>query len=143
MARAFSIQTNGNLPETHSNGIGEWTEGEVAKYLAIIEIGNQSARSAWDKAVKQYAIELLESLEREYSREALLNGAQNWNDYSYGGCSLIYDQDIAERLCCPSLLKRLNDGARQPSSRNTWLDEQARALSQAATRIKRVMNRIN
>jgi hypothetical protein len=26
------IQTNGNLPRTHRDGIGEWTGGEVAEY---------------------------------------------------------------------------------------------------------------
>ena len=133
--RATSIQTNGNLPRTHRDGIGEWTIGEVVKYRAIIAIGNQPARSAWDKAVKQYALELLESLEGNYTGAALLNGAENWSAHSYGGCSLIYDYEIAERLCSPSEFKRSKDGEKQPNSRETWLDCQARALGQAATRI--------
>lgn len=109
------------------------------KERAIIAIGNQSARSAWDKAVKQYAIELLESLEGNYTGAALLNGAENWRDYSYGGCSLIYDYEIAERLCSPSELKRSKYGEKQPNPRETWLDCQARALGQAATRICRLI----
>jgi hypothetical protein len=31
-ARARSIQTNGNLPRTHRDGVGEWTGAEVAAY---------------------------------------------------------------------------------------------------------------
>ena len=31
--RAFSIQTNGNLPGTHRNGISEQSEKEVIQYL--------------------------------------------------------------------------------------------------------------
>ena len=65
-------------------------------------------------------------------REALLNGADNWNQYSYGGCSLIYDGDIAERLCNPSELKKTRNGERNPNSRETWLDVQARALGKAS-----------
>jgi hypothetical protein len=30
--RAKTIQTNGNLPKTHSDGVGEWTAGEVAAH---------------------------------------------------------------------------------------------------------------
>ena len=30
--RAKTIQTNGNLPKTHSDGIGEWTAREVATH---------------------------------------------------------------------------------------------------------------
>lgn len=30
----FSIKTNGNLPETHSTGVGDWTAGEVRGYVA-------------------------------------------------------------------------------------------------------------
>ena len=30
----FSIQTNGNLPRTHKEGIGPWTKQEVTSYIA-------------------------------------------------------------------------------------------------------------
>lgn len=33
-ARAFSIQTNGNLPTTHRDGIGSHTQPEVDAYMA-------------------------------------------------------------------------------------------------------------
>lgn len=65
----------------------------------------------------------------------LLNGADNWNQYSRGGCYLVYDADIAELLCTPSELKRTRNGERRPNGREEWLDVQARALHQAARRI--------
>lgn len=107
------------------------------------------ARSAWARGVKAYAAELLDSLrgavayaaetgtpspltDRETVRAALLNGARNWREYSWGGCALIYDGDIAARLCTPSELRRTHGGQRDPSPRETWLDVQARALASAA-----------
>nr|DAP26633.1 MAG TPA: hypothetical protein [Bacteriophage sp.] len=65
----------------------------------------------------------------------MLNGAQDWEQYSWGGSALIYDYDIAERLCCPSELKKTRNGERRPNSREEWLDVQARALYQAASRV--------
>jgi hypothetical protein len=89
-------------------------------------------RDAWGRGVKTYALELLGEMEGEFSPEKLLNGAENWEHYSYGGNALVYDQDIAERLCSPSELKRKRGGELPPNSRETWLDCQSRALSQAA-----------
>jgi len=95
-------------------------------------------RSAWSRAVRLYAVELIESLDdsADLSNEtllhkALLNGADDWQRYSEGGCSLIYDADIAERVCSPSELKRRKGGERQPNARENWLECQARALGQA------------
>ena len=107
------------------------------------ELENYPARSAWDKGVKQYAFELLDSLKDraviegripESDKEAynrMLNGADNWREYSYAGRSLLWDEDIAERLCCPSELKRKKYGYLNPNKRETWRDVQARALHQA------------
>ena len=92
-------------------------------------------KSAWTKGVELYAAEFVEFLEEnklEATKENLLNGAKDWREHSYGGCSLIYDADIAERLCSPSELKRVRGGDRQPNGRETWIDCQARALFQAA-----------
>lgn len=95
-------------------------------------------RGAWSKAVKQYALELLESMEKEsFDESDLLNGAADWKAYSYGGSSLIYDADIAERVCAPYELKRNRGGELPPNKNETWLDCQARALSQAARLIKK------
>lgn len=107
------------------------------------------ARSAWEKGVKQYAIELVQAVAEhaEYCgvfpataqelKALALNGARDWREYSYGGSSLIYDYDIAERLCCPSELRRNKCGERNPNSYETWLDVQARALVQAFALVRR------
>lgn len=115
-------------------------------------IESEKQRSAWDKGVSVYALELVEQLgeqigdgyfdelnlsEPKKVRAALLNGAADWSQYSWGGCSLIYNSDIAERLCCPSELKKTRNGERRPNSREEWLDVQARALFQAANRVCR------
>ena len=92
-------------------------------------------KSAWTKGVELYASEFVEFLEEnnlEATEENLLNGAKDWREHSYGGCSLIYDYQIAKRLCSPSELKKVRGGDRQPNGRDTWLDCQARALYQAA-----------
>lgn len=115
-------------------------------------IESEKQRSAWDKGVTQYALEMVKQLgeqinggyfeeldltESKKVRAALLNGAADWSQYSWGGCSLIYDSDIAERLCNPSELKKTRNGERRPNSREEWLDTQARALFQAANRVCR------
>jgi len=69
------------------------------------------------------------------NRDILLNGAHDWIEYSYGGCSFIFDSDIAERLCTPSELKKKKGGELQPNSYELWLDVQARALNQACERL--------
>lgn len=115
------------------------------------KIENRPARSAWNKGVKEYALELIEELKDGIEsgwidpddlcnptliEKALLNGASDWSQYSWGGCSMIYNKEIAERLCCPSELKRTNGGKWRPNSREEWLDTQARALFQAAEIVK-------
>jgi hypothetical protein len=106
---------------------------------AVIE--KAPARSAWARGVKAYALELLDNLaeltadqlaDPESVYAALLRGAENWKQYSRGGSTLIYNGDIAARLCPPAEYKRSDDGARRPNGREEWLDVQARALSQAA-----------
>lgn len=101
----------------------------------------RKARSAWDRGVQLYALELVENLESldgddlesvQMVKKALLNGASNWSEYSWGGCSLIYNNDIADRLCTPSELKKTRNGERKPNAREEWLDTQARALYQAS-----------
>lgn len=111
-------------------------------------------RSYWGRAVKAAAIELVEDTASGYNtaelpadpaelEQKLLNGAQNWAHFSEGGCWLCYDEDIARAFCSPSELKRTHNGNRRPNSRETWLDVQARALSQAATLIKNAARAIN
>ena len=121
----------------------------------INTIKAKKTRSAWDRGVNAYAMEMLEELVFNYNhgyitdddlcnsvmiRKALLNGADNWNQYSWGGCSLIYNSDIAERLCCPSELRKTRNGERRPNAREEWLDVQARALNKACDRICKAFN---
>lgn len=99
--------------------------------------------SAWKRGVKDYAYELLDTLEdraQSYGRlpkneselkEWLLNGARNWAEYSRSGNALVYDCQIAERLCTPSELKRTDGGMLTPNRTESWLDVQTRALYQA------------
>lgn len=116
------------------------TRSAITSALATIPAG----RSAWSRAVHTYAVELVESLDSaaDLSNEtllekAILNGAGDWQQYSEGGCALVYDTDIAERVCSPSALKRCKGGERQPNARENWLECQARALWQAAALVLR------
>lgn len=130
-------------------------EGQEAETITTIETIREALearkdRSAWSKGVTLYALELLDNLEElteggyfdmadwekpRALRAALLNGAQDWKQFSWGGSSLIYDSDIAKRLCTPSELKKTRNGERKPNAREEWLDTQARALFQAANLI--------
>lgn len=112
-----------------------------------VKIENLKARSAWQKGVKEYAAELVEKLEEyaEYNGtpgvievdnpagflEICLNGAQDWEQYSRGGNALIYNGDIAERLCTRSEFKRTKGGGRMPNRLEDWVNVQSRALRQA------------
>ena len=110
------------------------------------------SRSAWNRGVIAYAFELLESLDEAIDggyfaaediaaplmlHDAMLNGAANWHQYSWGGCSLIYNEDIAQRLCTASKLKKTRNGAWRPNREEEWLDVQGRALNQAARLVLR------
>lgn len=108
-------------------------------------------RSAWDRGVNAYALELLDNLADltpddlaapEAVRCALLNGADTWGQYSNGGGALIYDCDIAARLCTPSELRRCRGGERNPNSRENWLDVQARALRRAGFRVEAAIKEV-
>lgn len=110
------------------------------------QLNAHNDKSAWGKAVTAYALELVETLDNwdkqpesvAELRKMMLNGAADWSAYSWGGSSLIYNGDIAERVCTPSELKRATNknGLRDmANAREHWLDVQARALCQAANLI--------
>lgn len=118
---------------------------------ARAEIERKPGRGAWARGVAMYAEELLEGLCESVEggwfapddlaaprlvEKALLNGASDWQQYSWGGAALIYDGDIAERLCNPTELKRTDGGHKRPNAREEWLDTQARALFQASHRAR-------
>jgi len=113
------------------------TTNELAAKLAATP-----ARSAWQRGVKVYALELLESATengKPLQLVNLLNGAENWRAFSYGGNGLIYDHEICDRLCSPSEIKKTRGGERSPNKNETWLDCQTRALSQAARLIEKTL----
>lgn len=72
--------------------------------IRTLEGWKQHTSTKLDKAILDDAIDLLDNLkETSYQintmkdvRKSLLNGARDWNQYSYGGCALIYDGDIAD-----------------------------------------------
>ena len=101
--------------------------------------------SAWQRGVKEYALELLEEVSENWGdaplnttselKAMLLNGAKDWKQFSWGGNSLIYDEDIAKRVCTPSELKENKNGSLPPNKYEQWLDVQARALDTASAYI--------
>ena len=109
----------------------------MTKIELIAAISASKARSAWAKGVKWYALKLVEESYKQDTDivnvrlSVYLNGAETWKEYSYGGCALVYDYDIAKLLCTPSELKKTDFGHKQPNSSLTWLDVQARALYEA------------
>lgn len=115
----------------------------MKKQEIIKVLESKKERSAWGRGVNEYAIELLENIDDEeenITKKLLLNGASNWNEYSWGGCSLIYDSDICERLSNNTEKKITKNGERRPNSREEWLDVQARALYQACNKILELVN---
>lgn len=118
---------------------------KVIDIIKVIE-SLPAERSAWRRGVRQYAIDLIEDLpdfqdlNPENCREVLLNGAGSWKEWAYGGCGLVYDCAIAERLCTPSELRKKRGGELEPSSHESWLDVEARAVSQAAAAIKVIVS---
>ena len=121
----------------------------------IENLESRKARSAWSRGVNLYALELAEQLEESAAyygrmpesaaecREWMLNGASDWNQRSWGGSSLCYDQQIAERLCSPYELKKTRNGERKPNAQEEWLDVQARALYQASTIVTQIYTQLS
>ena len=118
----------------------------MKKEATLKNLKEYKCRSAWSKGVKEYAYMLLDNI-FSYSdyksitnlkslHKELLNGAPDWKSFSWGGCALIYDEDIAETLCNPSELKKCKNGMLRPNKQEQWLDVQARALFQAERLIK-------
>lgn len=117
----------------------------MANILAVVnEVNKAKYCTAWNRGVQAYALDILASFEeaRQWCEEngenvpeldevTALNGAQDWSAWSYGGCGLIYNAYIAERLCTPSELRKLDGGAKVPAGAFTWCDIEARAARQA------------
>lgn len=97
--------------------------------------GQKPERSAWGRGVQAQARDMAEELPAEFDydyltfKQMVLNGAPDWSAYSYGGCALVYDGDIAGRYCTPSEQKRAKNGVRRPNRREEWPDVQARVFA--------------
>ena len=117
---------------------------KTPKQIITNLISSFEYRSCWNKGVHKYALELLAEIDdhKKPTRKSLLNGASDWFEYSYGGCSLTENKDIAKRLCTPSELRRNNYGERDPNRTEYWVDCQARALGQACNEILRIANHL-
>lgn len=126
------------------------TERFIALMMQDLKRHKVGRLPAWCRGVNDYAAEIAEEIAENMRRgyispddlcnpkmreRAMLNGAANWSEYSWGGCSLIYDGDIAKRLCSPSDLKKTGNGTRRPNRMEEWLDVQARALYQASLQV--------
>ena len=115
------------------------TKGVIFERIAYL-----NPRSAWNHGVVIYALELINSIEdgEEITEKKMLNGAENWHQYSEGGCALIDAELICYRLCTPSEIKKTKNGKRRPNKQETWIDVQARALYQAAQLIMKIKKEV-
>lgn len=112
------------------------------------QIDAQKGRSAWDRGVTEYASEIIDGIEERAIYEGktpgnvkellswALNGAMDWTQYSEGGCALIYNYQIAERLCTPSELRKVQNGMKAANPRENWIEVQTRALYHAWSRVE-------
>lgn len=91
------------------------------------------------EAVFDYAIELIEerydieNFERENLKRVLLNGANNFLEYSISGNSLIYDDDILRRL--PKSYKKIRNNG------TALLEVQAKYLQDAFCKIMEIVSK--
>ena len=128
---------------------GTKTMSTTKEQLLAAVSAHKAGRSAWSRGVKAYAVEMVDGLNDSADlcnevmlQKELLNGASSWAQYSEGGCALIYDADIAERLCPPSTVKRTKWGMLPPNGRENWIEVQARALWQAHRLIEKAWRKL-
>lgn len=93
------------------------------KAEVLKKIKFSKANSAWDRGVRMTAYDLVvnvddkvfdDAIKNFNLKAALLNGAESWNQYSWGGCALCYDVDIAKKILYTIRIKK-----------NTAWDEEA------------------
>lgn len=106
----------------------------------------EKRHSAWDRGVNAMCEAILSHFTEaeDITHDSIIhgvlrNGASDWSAYSYGGCALVYDSDIAKMFCTPSELRRKRGGELPPNGRETWLDVQARGLRHAARLIRQTV----
>ena len=129
--------------------MSETTNSTISRPALLEQLKSEKpARSAWGRGVQAAAVEIVESVDyidelpasyKPFER-ALLGGARDWSQYSWGGCSLCYNVEIAERYMTPSGLKRYMAPGHEASEGfggEQLLDMQARALRAACRRAYR------
>ena len=115
---------------------------KISNFENAIYNKSLNARSAWDRGVAKYALDIISELKDRgiteitpaspLFRKQCLNGAESWRQYSDGGCSLICDFEIVERLATDREKREYKAGRlERPNARESWLDCQVRALGQA------------
>ena len=120
---------------------------KIENFEQAIYEKSTSAKSAWNRGVAKYALDIISDLQERGIKEIApesplflkqcLNGAEDWQQYSDGGCSLICDFEIVERLATDSEKRKYKAGRlERPNARESWLDCQARALLQAFRLLK-------
>lgn len=120
----------------------EMTRKEIETILE-----GKKVRQGWQTGVKQCAFEILGHFDEEETfphtklEKKLLNGADSWEQYSYGGCALIYDYDIAKIFCTEKGFERCDHGAKKIGTKENWLDVQARGLREASRLIKSILEK--
>lgn len=143
---------------TKLNNENEVITAEKLTNLVLARLNERKDRGAWEKGVTTYAFEMVEGIQWDIVHyhnidladllvphlldRVLLNGAESWSQYSWGGSALPFEYDICERLCPPSEIKKKKGGALRPNKYETWFDVQTRALYQAARRIKNTVSDI-
>lgn len=96
------------MKKNQTNNSTNW-KNEVNEIRGRLEA--VKTRSCWDRGVKGFALDLLESYENiceycehngqpipELNEETLLNGAADWRAYCYGGCGADSIQGISPRM---------------------------------------------
>ena len=129
--------------------MSETTNSTISRPALLEQLKSEKpARSAWGRGVQAAAVEIVESVDyidelpasyKPFER-ALLGGARDWSQYSWGGCSLCCNVEIAERYMTPSGLKRYMAPGHEASEGfggEQLLDMQARALRAACRRAYR------
>lgn len=120
----------------------------------IKTIENEQPKSQYEKAKKYYALEICDNIKNHYNfrnldknlenvenlQEYAMNGADSWSQYSWGGCSLVYNEDILQNIFCKSIAKKYQNADTVRGIH--LLDYQANALVKAFSHIKRILKQI-
>lgn len=123
---------------------------KIEELKHILEKEHEETRGTYRKAIILYALELVENIGDHYTttqeqrdniekidkqtlKALALNGADSWEQYSWGGCSFVYSSDILNVLFCPSIAKKYENA--EAVGGVHLLDRQAHALARAFSHI--------